>query len=104
MIETKAARAARLRCGKRIKLFDFREAHIDLRAAGLFPLGKKLGDAVERLRPEDHVHPGRAVKNLLSFLARHAPAHGNHHAGTALLRLANAPEVGKDLFLRFFAD
>jgi len=29
--------SARMRSGQRIKLFDFREAHVDLRAAGFFP-------------------------------------------------------------------
>ena len=97
-------RPLRVRHGKVVELLNFGEAHVHLRAPGLFALSKEFGETVQGLRSEDGVHVGSALQDAVAFLGRHAAAHGDAHVGVKLLHLADAAEVREDLLLRLFAN
>ena len=84
-----------------VELLDLRKADVHLRGFLALALGQQLGQAVQRLRAEHHVHEGRAADDFLALLAGHAAAHADQH--TLLLQVPDAAEVGKHLFLRLLA-
>ena len=83
-----------------VELFDFRKADIHLRMLLPLALGQQLGQAVQGLRAKHHVHIGRALDDFFPFLAGDATTHADQHP--FLLEVFDAPQVGKDFFLRFF--
>src|SRR5205814_502164 len=59
-----------------IELLDLREADVDLGPAGAAAALEQLRQPVQRLRPEHHVHVGRALDDGRPFLACDAAADG----------------------------
>ena len=72
-------RGGPLHLGRRqvVKLFNFRKADVHLRAAQLLAGIEQVGQAVQGLRAEHHVHIGRAADDFGALLAGHTTAHTN---------------------------
>ena len=100
----KSGRAFHLWFRQTVEFFNLREGNVHLRLPRRLPLFQELRQAVQRLRPENHVYPRRAAKDIFPFLARNTPADGNPHARAEFLQFADAPQIGKRFFLRLFAD
>ena len=86
-----------------VELFDLREADVDLRGARVTAQLDHLGQAVQRLRTEHHVHVRRALDDRFAFLRRDAAAHADDQVGLGALEFLQAAQVGKHFFLCFFA-
>ena len=99
MMETKAEPACSLRpfyiaqdrLRQMVELFYLGKTDIHLRAPALAPCRNQLRQAVQRLRPEHHIHIRRAFYNRFAFLAGDTAAHADHEAGPRILQRAPAP-------------
>ena len=87
-----------------VEFLDFGEADVDLRLARAAFGADEFGQAVQRLRPEHHVHVGRALHDGLALLAGHAAAHADDQVRARSLHGPEAAQVGEDLFLCLLAD
>ena len=101
MMRDKGAGAFDARRRQVVELFDFRKTDVDLRLAQARALAQQLGQAVQRLRAEHHVHIGRAGDDGLALLAGDAAADADQHA--FFLQVLDAAQVAEHLFLRLFA-
>ena len=68
----------------------------------------RVGQAVVGLRADHQIDDRRAADDLLALGLRHAAGDADHHLaarrGALLLELADAAELGIDLFRRLLAD
>src|SRR5690554_6865016 len=89
-----------------VEFFDLREADID--HANAITLGAYFGDhvgqAVQGLRAEDHIHVGCPVDDGLAFLARDAAANADDQVGLFGFETFPAAKLVKHFLLSFFAD
>ena len=86
-----------------VELLDLGKADVDLRLAGRAPARDQLGQAVQRLRAEDHVDVGCARDDRRAFLAGDAAADADDQVRIRILQRAHAPEVMEHALLRLFA-
>ena len=96
-----------------VKLFNLRKTHIHfarrffLFLRGFFARGENAvqhrRQAVQGLRPENHVHIRRAPQNHRALLAGDAAADADDHLRAAQFQLPPLPELREDFFLRLFA-
>ena len=100
----KSGRAFHLGFGEAVEFFNLREGNVHLRLPRRLPFFQKLRQAVQRLGTKNHVHPRRTTKDVFTFLACDAPTDGNPHAGTEFFEFADATQIRKRFFLRFFAN
>src|SRR5690606_13177675 len=97
------ARAFAARRRHPVELLDLGEADVDLRTAGGAATLDHLGQAVQRLRPEDEIDVGRAPDDRLALLAGDAAADADQQIGSLALERARAPELGDHLLLCLLA-
>ena len=97
-------RAVHARRRQGIELLDFREAHVDGRAAVAPRLVQQRRQAMQRLRPEDDIDLRRPLDDGLPFLARHAAADADEHVFPLRLDGLPAPQLVEHLLLRLVAD
>ena len=82
----------------------YRVFGVSLATERWFALLQQLGQSVQGLRPEHHVHVGRPLDYGLAFLARHAATDADDHAAPRGLELTPAAELREEFFLRLLAD
>lgn len=94
----------RLRRGRQVvEFFDFGEGNIDLRQPAGFFVHNHFGQAVQRLRAENHVNIRRAFDDVFAFLRGDAAGNADDEAGVFFFERTDAPQVGEHFFLCFFA-
>ena len=86
--------------GKVVELLDLGKADVHLRALLLLALAQQLGQPMQGLRAEHHVHIRRPLDDGRALLAGDAAAHADQHA--FFLEVLDAPEVAENLFLGLF--
>ena len=92
------------RLGQVVEFFDFGKTDVDHRTPGGARFTQHLRQAMQGLWTEHHVDVGRAGSNCVAFLARDTATNADDHVRPGLFELLPAPELGKHLFLRLFAN
>ena len=64
-----------------VEFLDFGEGNIDLRQAGGFFVNDEFGQAVQRLRTENHVHIRSAFDDVFAFLRGNAAGNTDDEVG-----------------------
>jgi len=85
-----------------VEFLDFGEGNIDLRETGGFFIYDEFGQAVQRLRAENHVHIRRAFDDVFAFLRGDAAGNADDEVGIFFFERTDTPQIGEDFFLRFF--
>ena len=64
-----------------VEFLDFGEGNVDLRQTGGFFIDDEFGQAVQRLRAENHVHIRSAFDDVLTFLRGNAAGNADDEVG-----------------------